>query len=133
VSPLISFGIVSQYVLVGAVVLALLFGDPGAVVELPSRAWLLIVISAVFSVCISHMLMYVALLRLGASVTSSAQMLSPFVTYLVAAAFLSEGMSVRSWMACVILLIGGVTLLSSQKVLTHHRSVLPRSPTSQVQ
>ena len=64
-----------------------------------------------------HIFFYVALLRLGASITSSFQMLSPFLTYLVAALYLGESMTGGpwAWVSGVVLVIGGLFLLWAQE------------------
>ena len=89
ISPMVAFGVVAQYVSIGTVILMGIFGVEGSIVNLTQKGWVLVVSTALFGVCISHIFFYVALLRLGASITSSFQMLSPFLTYLVAALYLS--------------------------------------------
>lgn len=122
VSPIVSFGIVAQYVSIGTIVLAVVFGEPASIPDLPGEAWLFLVLSALFGVGISHMLLYVAVVRLGAAITSSTQMLSPFITCLVAYVLLGETMSASTWAACVTLVGGGLVLLWSQRELSITRS-----------
>jgi len=121
-SPIISFGIVVQYVSVGTIVLAIAFGEPASIPGLSAEAWLFLLVSALLGVGVSHMLMYVALLRLGTAITSSAQMVSPFITYLVAFFFLGETLSASTSGACLILVGGGFVLLWSQRNLRINRS-----------
>jgi drug/metabolite transporter (DMT)-like permease len=122
VSPIVSFGIVAQYVSIGTIVLAVTFGEPTSISDLSSEAWLFLVVSAFLGVAISHMLMYVAVFRLGTAITSSAQLLSPFITSLVAFLFLDEMMSASAWAACLTLVGGGLALLWSQRDLFITRS-----------
>ena len=83
------------------------------------RGWFLVASTALFGVCISHIFFYVALLRLGASITSSFQMLSPFLTSIVAALYLGEKMrgGAWAWVAGLSLVIGGLCLLWAQESL----------------
>ncbi len=116
ISPMVAFGVVAQYVSIGTVILMGIFGIEGSIVNLTQKGWILVVSTALFGVCISHIFFYVALLRLGASITSSFQMLSPFLTYLVAALYLGESMTGGpwAWVSGVVLVIGGLFLLWAQ-------------------
>lgn len=116
ISPMVAFGVVAQYVSIGTVILMGIFGIEGSIVNLTQKGWILVFSTALFGVCISHIFFYVALLRLGASITSSFQMLSPFLTYLVAALYLGESMTGGpwAWVSGVVLVIGGLFLLWAQ-------------------
>jgi drug/metabolite transporter (DMT)-like permease len=117
ISPMVAFGVVAQYVSIGTVILMGIFGIEGSIVNLTQKGWILVVSTALFGVCISHIFFYVALLRLGASITSSFQMLSPFLTYLVAALYLGESMTGGpwAWVSGVVLVTGGLFLLWAQE------------------
>ncbi len=117
ISPLVSFGLVAQYVSIGTVILMAIFGVEGSIAGLSQKGWFLVVSTALFGVCISHIFFYVALLRLGASITSAFQMLSPFLTYLVAALYLGEKMlgGRWAWASGFVLVIGGLFLLWAQE------------------
>ena len=117
ISPLVAFGVVAQYVSIGTVILMGFFGAEGSIENLSQTGWILVVSTALFGVCIAHIFFYVALLRLGASITSSFQMLSPFLTYLVAALYLGESMTggAWAWVSGVVLVAGGLFLLWAQE------------------
>lgn len=119
ISPMVSFGVVAQYVSVGTIILMLVYGAQGAIEDLSQRGWVLICVTALFGVCISHIFFYVALLRLGASITSSFQMLSPFLTSLVAGLYLHENMQggAWAWVSGLVLVVGGLVLLWAQEDL----------------
>ncbi len=119
ISPLIAFGVVAQYVSAGTVILMVFFGRPGSIGALSQWGWFLVVSTAVLGVCIAHIFFYVALLRLGASITSSFQMLSPFLTSIVAALYLGETMEggAWAWAAGSCLVVGGLCLLWAQNDL----------------
>ena len=114
---LLSFGVVAQYVSIGAISLTFVYGDFSIIPRLSATGWALALSSSILGIAISHVLMYVGVVRLGASITASMQMLSPFVTYLVADFFLGEKMDGPSWVACLVLLGGGFALVASQKAL----------------
>ncbi len=117
ISPVVSFGVVAQYVSVGTIVLACVYGEEGAFVGLSAKGWILSIVTAICGVCISHMLFYVAVLRLGATITASVQMLSPFVTYAFGVAVLGETLELVSGSACIWLVIGGFVILASQRLI----------------
>lgn len=116
ISPLVAFGVVAQYVSVGTIILMMAYGAEGSIRNLSQWGWFLVISTALFGVCIAHIFFYVALLRLGASITSSFQMLSPFLTYLVAALYLGETMTGGpwAWVSGSTLVAGGIFLLWAQ-------------------
>ena len=125
VRPMIAFGIVAQYVSIGTIILMGIFGSEGSIEKLSEDShwgWVLVISTAILGVCVSHIFFYVALLRLGASITSSFQMLSPFLTYLVASFYLGERMQGGSWAwaAGVALVAGGFFLLWAQEKIESH-------------
>ncbi len=125
VRPMVAFGIVAQYVSIGTIILMGIFGSEGSIEKLSEDShwgWVLVISTAILGVCVSHIFFYVALLRLGASITSSFQMLSPFLTYLVASFYLGERMQGGSWawVAGVVLVAGGLFLLWAQEKIEPH-------------
>ena len=127
VRPMVAFGIVAQYVSVGTIILMGVYGSEGSIEKLSADSnwgWVLVISTALLGVLIAHVFFYVALLRLGASITSSFQMLSPFLTYLVASLYLGESMEggPRAWAAGIALVAGGLLLLWAQE------KIEPQSP-----
>ena len=125
VRPMVAFGIVAQYVSIGTIILMGIFGSEGSIEKLSEDShwgWVLVISTAILGVCVSHIFFYVALLRLGASITSSFQMLRPFLTYLVASFYLGERMQGGSWawVAGVVLVAGGLFLLWAQEKIEPH-------------
>ena len=122
ISPLVSFGVVAQYVSIGTIILMVIYGAEGSIANLSQWGWVLVISTALLGVCISHIFFYIALLRLGASIPSSFQMLSPFLTYLVASLYLGERMRGGSWawVAGVAVVTGGLFLLWAQEKIELH-------------
>jgi drug/metabolite transporter (DMT)-like permease len=59
-----------------------------------------------------HILLFVAVQRLGASITSICQTLMPFVTAGVASVTLSEALNGWQWMSGCVMVSGAIALLS---------------------
>lgn len=117
VPPVLGFGIVCQLVAACLVVLMLTFGDVGALQLFTARTWGLLALSSFLGIGLSHVLFYVAIQRLGATIPSALHIVTPFLTALLAYEFLGEVMSVSECAAGVVLVLGGVFLLLAQRAL----------------
>jgi drug/metabolite transporter (DMT)-like permease len=113
--PLVAFGLVSQLVSAGTLVLMGLFGAPEKIVELSAEGWMLAAGSAILGIAISHVLYYTAILRLGASLSVSLHLIGPVVTLVLADFLLGESMSPVEWLGGMVLLSGGGLLLLAQQ------------------
>jgi len=112
VDPILAFAIVAQLCSIVLFVCMLLKGDYAALARLNSREWLLIFASSVLGIGIGHVLLYTAIVRLGASITTSCQSMMPFVTAAIASVMLGESLVGYQWMAGVVIVIGALVLLS---------------------
>ena len=110
----VAFGVVAQYVSVGTISLMFLFGDVAAIPSFALRTWVLLVISSMMGIGISHVLYYVAIHRLGAGLSAAMHLLSPFFTLTLANLLLGEVMGPVDCGAGVVLVLGGATLLRAQ-------------------
>ena len=68
--------------------------------------------SALLGIAMGHVMLYVAVQRLGAAITSSCQTLMPFVTAAVAGITLSEALTAWQWIAGCVMVAGAIVLLS---------------------
>jgi len=121
IHPLLSFGIIAQFVSVGMLVGAFFQGDWSVVPELSSSAWALLLGSSLVGIAITHALMYSAVIRLGASITSGVQNLTPFVTALLAAVFLHESLSNIQWLGGLAIVLGAGWLLWCHVILEREK------------
>lgn len=112
VDPILAFGVVANLVSVGTLTGMFCMGDPSIVFRLTAYPWLLLVASSALGIAFGHLLMYVAVQRLGASITSSCQTLMPFVTAAVARVVLSEQLTRNQWLAGIVMIVGAMILLS---------------------
>lgn len=113
----LAFGVVCQYVAFGTIVLMFVQGDVGVIPELSGEAWGKLCLSSLLGVGISHVLYYIAIQRLGATISSALHFLTPFLTAAFAYMILGERLTWGQCLAGVVLLAGGAFLLRSQTVI----------------
>lgn len=114
VNPALAFGVVAQFVAIGCIVLMFSFGEVADIPGLDATAWALLLGSACIGIGLSHVLYYVSLFRLGAAISTSAHMASPFFTLYLAYLFLGESMSVAQGVAGAVLIVGGLLIVLAQ-------------------
>lgn len=117
VPPLLAFGVISQYVSVVTVALLLLFGDPSRIASISARGWTLILVSSMLGIGISHVLFYIALRRLGASLSMASHLTTPFLTLALAQVFLGERMAPSQWAWGSVMVAGGGLLVLAQETV----------------
>jgi drug/metabolite transporter (DMT)-like permease len=106
-----SFGVISLYTSVLLVALMFCFGDAGRLLEISAWYWFLLTLSAIIGIALGHVLLYQAIHYFGPVVASGVQLITPFVTYLVAAICLGECMSSSEWIGGILLVISGALLV----------------------
>jgi drug/metabolite transporter (DMT)-like permease len=114
VNPLVGFGVVSHYVSVGTLLAMFAWGDYAMLLTVSAFDWSMLVISSVVGISLGHLFLYGAVTRVGATVTSGAQTLTPFPTMLLAAWFLHETMTQPEWIAGLTMVVGAALLLVAQ-------------------
>lgn len=112
--PWVAFPVISLYTSVALLLLMFAFGEPERLWDL-SAAWFgFLLLSAVIGIASAHTLFYMAIERLGVAISSSTQLVSPFLTFLWAFLFLGERLTSLKWLGGSILLGGGLLLVWSQ-------------------
>lgn len=128
VNPLLGFAVVSQFVSLGTLSLMGLFGDMSHVPLLNAVDWLRIAISTLLGISLGHIFMYTSVRALGASITSSVQTLTPFVTAVLALWVLGERMTFWQWFGGIAMILGALVLVVTQprkaKVVVEHEPAL---------
>ena len=87
-------------------------GDYSVVTRLSFRDWILLVTSSLLGIGFGHVLLYVAIVRLGASVTTTCQSVMPFLTAAIASVMLGEQLSNAQWLSGCVIVLGAMILLS---------------------
>ncbi len=112
VHPVYVFSVVGQIVSVGMILGMLCWGDVSSITRQTPFSWSLIVASSIMGIGVGHVLVYTAVQRLGASITSSCQSVLPFATVAVASVTLSERLLPQQWIGGVFMIFGALVLLS---------------------
>ena len=93
-------------------------GDYEVVWSLSGREWTMLVTSSILGIGLGHIMLYTAIVRLGASVTTTCQSAMPFVTAAIASIALGETLTAQQWGAGVVIVIGALVLLSVKLQIT---------------
>jgi drug/metabolite transporter (DMT)-like permease len=112
--PWVAFPVISIYTSAAMVALMLEFGEPSRVAAMPPPWVAFFLLSAVIGIAAAHTLFYMAIERLGVAISSSTQLISPFLTFLWSYLFLGESLTLFQWVGGTILLLGGTMLVLSQ-------------------
>ena len=114
IHPLVAFGVVSHIVSAGTLAAMFAAGEYADLLSLDKRDWGVLTASSILGIALGHAFLYASIKRLGAAVTSGAQTLTPFVTAVLASAFLAESMSLVGWCGGTAMAAGAIVLLMAQ-------------------
>lgn len=115
--PIVAFGVVSQVVSVGTFSAMWVMGNPADLLVMPTDGWLLLLASSLLGIAMGHFFLYTAVGRLGASITTGVQSVTPFITVALAAAFLGETLTGWEWLAGITMVMGALILFANQHVI----------------
>jgi drug/metabolite transporter (DMT)-like permease len=118
------FGILSIYTVVGLWVLAFARGNPGECFDMAWWPWASVVISGVLSIALSHVLYYVAIRRIGATIPSLVLLVQPFVIYGISSIVFKEALNRRQLVFGLILLCGALLGILAQRDVRNGRMKL---------
>ena len=111
------FAIVSLYSTLLLMVLALLFGKPAECLAMNVQAWVFVVVSGIISIGIAHVLFYVSMRRLGATIPSLAILVLPFSVLVISNMFYGETVTSAQAVAGVVLVAGaGIAVWAQEKL-----------------
>jgi drug/metabolite transporter (DMT)-like permease len=106
--------VVCNYVAIGTLLL-LPLGEPAELAQLSGQNWLLVLLSAFLGIVLGHSFLYSAVNRLGTSITSSVQSVTPFVTVAFAYLYLGEALTGIQWIGGITIVVGAIVLLSIRR------------------
>jgi len=102
----LSFSIITVYTVIGLTGLAFLLGRPAALTELSPKNMVILVISAVTAIAIAHVLFYAAIHRIGATIPSMINLLTPFCVLLLSRVVFGEHLTGGQWFFGLLLITG---------------------------
>ena len=115
------FAVIAVYTTVELVVLAALFGDPMQSLRMPLRGWLVVAGSSILGIALGHVLYYVAIRKMGATITALFLLVTPLGVYAVSSQMFGESLELRQWIFGLVLLTGAALVLWSQRSLGTNR------------
>lgn len=115
-NPLTFFGIVCVWSSIGCLAVSPL-GQPSCLLHLPGSKIVLLVVSAFIGIAAAHGLYYIALQRLGTTIPSAVNALTPFVTAVASSYLFREQIAPIQWIGGIGSLIGTALILWSQEHL----------------
>ncbi|GMV64999.1 MAG: DMT family transporter [Candidatus Omnitrophica bacterium] len=116
--PWVAFPVISFYTSSALLVFMLIEGQPAQLCALTVPQWLLLLLSAVIGIGAAHTLYYIAIERLGVAISSSTQLVAPFLTSYWSYLALGEMITLTQWIGGIILFLGGVVVILSQTSIT---------------
>lgn len=113
----LGFAVTCLYTTVGLGVAALLLGEPVAGLPVSASAWAGVVVSGITAIALSHVLFYAAMRRIGATIPSVLNLVTPFTILAVSRLVFGETMTPLQILFGVTLVVGGALSLLAQKRL----------------
>ncbi len=112
-----SFAVISGYSTVGLVALAMCFGDVSRIAQLDMRPWSWVIISAVVAIAIGHVLYYVAIKRIGATIPALLLLATPFIILSISHFLFDETLTVAQTLFGLVLITGAAISTWAQQHL----------------
>ena len=110
-----SFSVITIYTTLGLGALSFLFGRPEQLLDLQTRVWVHVVISAISAVALGHVFYYAAMRRIGATIPALVTLLTPFCILLVSGVLFQEHLTSHQWIFGLVLIAGTGFSLWAQK------------------
>ncbi|MHC4693263.1 MAG: DMT family transporter [Planctomycetota bacterium] len=117
IDSLHGFSVISIYTVAGLFVLALLFGDLQDCVTMTAWQWACAVISGVTAISLGHVLYYVAIKRIGATIPLLVILSQPFIVLAISNIVFGESLNAIQLLFGVVLLLGSAFALWAQQDL----------------
>lgn len=111
------FSVISIYTTGALCVLAFVFGSPEDCVKINLWVWACVVISAVTAIALGHVLYYVAIKRIGATIPALVILAQPFTVFAISNVFFGESLNGLQWFFGVVLLAGSALAIWAQQHL----------------
>lgn len=113
--PVAMFTVISVYVTIGFVFTMLLFGDPRTLLSAGPRMNGIAFISGVVCIALAHCAFHFAQVRLGSAFCTTIQLVSPFITHVLALGFWpDERLLWIQWTGGGILLLGAFLVIQAR-------------------
>ena len=112
-----SFAVTSLYTVVGLSLIAALFSDSFGAPTKDVRAWACVIVSGVASIALAHVLYYVAMKRIGATIPSLIILATPFTVLAISRVAFGETLRPVQWVFGLLLVAGSALFVLAQQKL----------------
>lgn len=109
------FSVISIYTVIGLFALGARFGRLSDCLQMGAWPWACVVISAVLSIALSHVLYYTAIRRIGATVPALVMLAQPFTVLTISHAAFGESLSGLQLLFGLVLLAGAACAILAQR------------------
>jgi len=113
----IGFSIISIYTVAGLFVFGIIFGRIEQCLKMGIWPWVSIVISAVTAIALGHVLYYVAMKRIGATIPALVILAQPFTVFAISRVVFGESLSSLQLLFGLVLLAGSALAIYAQQHL----------------
>jgi drug/metabolite transporter (DMT)-like permease len=113
----IGFSIVSIYTMAGLFVFGIIFGRIGQCLRMGIRPWAAVIVSAVTSIALGHVLYYAAMKRIGATIPALVILAQPFTVFAISSVVFGESLNSFQLLFGLVLLAGSAVTIYAQQHL----------------
>ena len=110
----VGFAVVSIYTSIGLTVLMFIMGEPSQCLHVPARVWVVVAVSGILAISLSHVMYYITIKRIGATVPALSLLASPFLVFAISRVLFKEQLTSGQWLWGVVLLAGSVLAIFAQ-------------------
>ena len=111
------FSVISLYTTAGLWICAALLGRPGQALHISVPAWTAIVVSAITSIALAHVLFYAAIRRIGTTIPMLVVLAQPLIVLSMSSVFFHERLNGMQLLSGVVLLMGCASSIWAQQHL----------------
>jgi len=111
------FSVISIYTVAGLFILTLSFGDLGGCIHIGLRQWTIVVISGIMGIALGHVLYYIAIQRIGATIPSLVILAQPFLVLAISYFLYGELLNLPQLLSGIALLSGSALSVWAQQHL----------------
>jgi drug/metabolite transporter (DMT)-like permease len=117
----LSFSVITVYTVAGLSLLAMLFGKPSRLLDLTSKEVSYVIISGITAIALAHVCFYIAMRRIGATIPSMINLLTPFCVLVLSGFIFRERLTAGQWVFGMVLVAGIALAIGARTVVLGSR------------